>query len=76
MAYSLLRKKDAESVRPWIKINLFIATVLIFAYFFLLYFGIGGNYKSDHKEGAIYIGFVCLGVATMLAIIVAMNIIF
>ena len=64
----MLRKKDAESVRPLIKIYLTISTILIFAYFFLIYFGV----RYDN-EVLLWIGFIFLGISTFIAIILAIK---
>jgi hypothetical protein len=40
LAYSYNRKKDVEGISPAVVIALFISTVLLFCYFFLMYYGI------------------------------------
>jgi len=40
LAYSYNRKKDVEGISPAVIISLFISTILLLVYFFLMYYGI------------------------------------
>ena len=69
----MLRKKDAETVRPWIKLKLFIATSLLLAFFFLLYYGAKKDENGEKNIHLIWIGFVFLGSATLLTFIISIS---
>ena len=65
VAYSTMRKKDAESIKPWKTMSMTLSTILLLCFIVLAYFGI----KEDEVEYTVA-GFACGGLGVLLASIV------
>jgi hypothetical protein len=66
--YSENRKIDVEGVSSYVGLGLFITTVMLFTYFFLLFYGI----RNDNRKLKIA-GYFLLGLSLLITILIAMR---